>query len=140
MDSVQKNNSNELGPKIQLKWTRSKKITQMDSVQKIQLKWTRSKNTTQMDSAHPGKSVIAQRWRRSLFSAATVRRQPSSCHQLAFHIKYETNTNTRIQKYEIQTQRSQFSPAKVSRQPSSYHELLMSFAFYIKYRYRYKCK
>ena len=75
----------------------------MDSVQKhnstglgpkIQLKWT------------PGKSVIAQRWRRSLFSAATVRRQPSSCHQLAFHIKYETNTNTRIQKYEIQTQRS----------------------------------
>ena len=104
----------------------------MDSVQKhnstglgpkIQLKWT------------PGKSVIAQRWRRSLFSAATVRRQPSSCHQLAFHIKYETNTNTRIQKYEIQTQRFHFSPAKVSRQVSSYHELLVSFAFHTKYKY-----
>ena len=86
----------------------------MDSVQKhnstglgpkIQLKWT------------PGKSVIAQRWGRSLLSGATVRRQPSSCHQLAFHIKYETNTNTRIQKHEIQTQMSHFSPAKVSRQP-----------------------
>ena len=117
-----------------------KKYSLNDLSPKIQLKWTRSENKTQMDSVHPGKNVIAQRWRRSLFSAATVRRQPSSCHQLAFHIKYETNTNTRIQKHEIQTQRSHFSPAKVSRQPLSYHELLVSFALHIKYNYKYKYK
>ena len=117
-----------------------KKYSLSDLSPKIQVKWSRSKNTTPMDWVHPGKSVIAQRWRRSLFSAATVRRQPSSCHQLAFHMNYETNTNTRIRKYEIQTQRSHFSPAKVSRQQSSYRELLVSFASHIKYNYKYKYK
>ena len=144
MESVQKYNSNGLGP--------SRQKCNSAKVEEVSLLGCHSPSPTivlppanlptcELINTNTNENENIQiQLQRSLFSAATVRRQPSSCNQLAFHIKYETNTNTRIQKYEIQTQRSHLSPAKVSRQPSSCHEFLVSFAFHIKYKYRYKYK